>query len=726
MGAQPPRVVPPQLLGGQPAHALNESPLDLAQVYRRVQRLADVVEDVDPFDPILPGQRIDRHLGAGRAVAVVVERPAAPLGPVPVDLGRLVEACRGQGDPRHVGLLQQLGEGHLAVADPDPARQEDHLLPRHAPVLHREVDQPCLEGPRRGLGRHPVQVRARRGRRGRGVGDLAGGGRRDPHLLDVDLELLGHHLGDLDVEPLPHLGAAVVQVDAAVGVEVDQGAGLVEVGRGEGDAELDRGQRQAAHNHLGLGVGRTQRRTPRPVVGRGLQGLDDLQGDVVLDLLVVGRDVALGLAVEVALADVQRVLAGGEGDLLDQALAPEHALRPAEAAEGRVGDGVGLQRLRGQVHRRIEVAVVGVEQRPVGDRAREVGGPAAARGIGHLHRLDRARLVEAGLVVDQEVVALAGDDHVVVAVGPELRRPAGRLGDQGRDHGEEAALALLAAEGPTHAPDLDRDRARGHAQHLGHHVLDLAGMLGRGEDRDLVVLARQGHGDLALQVEVILAADRHAPGDAPRRPLERRRRITARQGQRIRDQRALGLSGLEGDHGVQRRGLHDGETGGPARLIPRLGRDREEGLAGEEQPVGREDRLVVAVGRADVVDARDVGRGEDRDHALGRPHRLEIEAGDAGMGLAAGPQTNVQQACGLAQVVDVGGRAGDVLVGAVVAPRLMHRTADPLGRPRVRHGPGSGRRPGGSRSRDRWSRCRGAAAGSWPPAGDSRRWPASP
>ena len=45
----------------------------------------------------------------------------------------------------------------------------------------------------------------------------------------VDAELLGHHLRHLDVEPLPHLGAAVVQMDRAVLIDVHQRAGLVEM-----------------------------------------------------------------------------------------------------------------------------------------------------------------------------------------------------------------------------------------------------------------------------------------------------------------------------------------------------------------------------------------------------------------------------------------------------------------------------------------------------------------
>ena len=61
-------------------------------------------------------------------------------------------------------------------------------------------------------GRHAVEVGAGRGRGRRGVGHLGGRGRGDLHLVEIDAELLGHHLRHLDVEPLPHLGAAVVQM----------------------------------------------------------------------------------------------------------------------------------------------------------------------------------------------------------------------------------------------------------------------------------------------------------------------------------------------------------------------------------------------------------------------------------------------------------------------------------------------------------------------------------
>ena len=48
--------------------------------------------------------------------------------------------------------------------------------------------------------------------------------------VEIDLELLGDQLGDLDHEALAHLGAAVVQLHAAVGVDVHQRPALVQKG----------------------------------------------------------------------------------------------------------------------------------------------------------------------------------------------------------------------------------------------------------------------------------------------------------------------------------------------------------------------------------------------------------------------------------------------------------------------------------------------------------------
>ena len=62
VGEQPPLGVEDQLLRGEPAHALHEAALDLADVDRRVQRASDVVEDVDARHAVLAGERVDDHL----------------------------------------------------------------------------------------------------------------------------------------------------------------------------------------------------------------------------------------------------------------------------------------------------------------------------------------------------------------------------------------------------------------------------------------------------------------------------------------------------------------------------------------------------------------------------------------------------------------------------------------------------------------------------------------
>src|SRR5690606_40210141 len=64
----------------------------------------------------------------------------------------------------------------------------------------------------------------------------------------------------------------------------------------------------------------------------------------------------------------------GIADLLDDALGADKPLRAAEAAEGGVGDGIGLDRLRGQQDIRIVIGVVGMEKRAVGNRPGKVRG----------------------------------------------------------------------------------------------------------------------------------------------------------------------------------------------------------------------------------------------------------------------------------------------------------------------------------------------------------------
>src|SRR5207302_9112170 len=100
---------------------------------------------------------------------------------------------------------------------------------------------------------------------------------------------------------------------------------------------------------------------------------DELANHIVLDRLMIGRDIPIASAVKITLADLERVEPERKGYFLDHTLYADHALRSAEAAEGRIGNGIGLQRLRGKFHSGKIVAIVGMEQSPIRNRTREVG-----------------------------------------------------------------------------------------------------------------------------------------------------------------------------------------------------------------------------------------------------------------------------------------------------------------------------------------------------------------
>src|SRR5439155_664086 len=152
----------------------------------------------------------------------------------------------------------------------------------------------------------------------------------------------------------------------------------------------------------------------------------------------------------------------------------------------------------------------------------------AAAGKGEFHAEDAAVAVEADLVVGDEVVTLAGDQHVVVAVGPKLHGTAELLREQRGDAGEQARLAFLAAESASHPAAVDDDGKASGAPRLvdgtcGYRedrladVLDECGREDRivGDDGAIVVLAgdvlRGQHGDDARRREHFREVDRLDP-----------------------------------------------------------------------------------------------------------------------------------------------------------------------------------------------------------------------
>ena len=128
---------------------------------------------------------------------------------------------------------------------------------------------------------------------------------------------------------------------------------------------------------------------------------------------------------------------------------------------------------------------------------------------------------------------------------------------------------------------------------------------------------------------------------------------------------------LDGHHRLERLVLDARKAHGAARELYARRGDDEDRLAVVLDQLGCERRLVRQHG-ADVVRAGDVGRGEDRHHALGIAHRPQIQSDDLGVRLARNAEGGAERSRRLGQVVDIARLAGHVQRRAVVRQRLVH------------------------------------------------------
>jgi hypothetical protein len=96
----------------------------------------------------------------------------------------------------------------------------------------------------------------------------------------------------------------------------------------------------------------------------------------------------------------------------------------------------------------------------------EIGRSRRSARRGRSYAVDPALAVEADIVIGGEIVALAGHDHIVVAVGADLGRPAGLGGDQSAGGGISGGLGLLAAERAAHPAHLDGDVGAAEAEQV--------------------------------------------------------------------------------------------------------------------------------------------------------------------------------------------------------------------------------------------------------------------
>ena len=220
------------------------------------------------------------------------------------------------------------------------------------------------------------------------------------------------------------------------------------------------------------------------------------------------------------------------------------------------------------------IAVAGVEHRAVDDAGRQIGRAAAARVEHDVVAGDDAAVVVADAPVGAEIVALAGQHEVVVAVEPDLARPAGDARGERGDRGPGAGLALLAAEAAAHAPRLDGHEGVRNAENARDDMLRLGRVLGRGVHRHLVAFAGNGERGLALEIEMLLAADRELALQPVRRRADGGVGVAAAEGVVVLH--ALARLQRVGDRDGRRLLLDVdlGEPRGPARLVARCGRRR--------------------------------------------------------------------------------------------------------------------------------------------------------
>ena len=209
-------------------------------------------------------------------------------------------------------------------------------------------------------------------------------------------------------------------------------------------------------------------------------------------------------------------------DCVHHALNGDHALGAAEAAKGGVGYGVGLQPAGQNRNVREPVAVAGVKHRAVTDAGRKVRGTAAARVERHFVTGDHAVVVVSHSPIGAEIMALAGQREVVVAIEADFAGVARRARGERRDRRPGASLAFLAAEAAAHPPRLHGDEGVRYSKDAGDDVLRLGRILRRSMHRHLVRFAGKGERCLAFEIEMLLAADRKLAIQPARRPCRSR------------------------------------------------------------------------------------------------------------------------------------------------------------------------------------------------------------
>ena len=268
-------------------------------------------------------------------------------------------------------------------------------------------------------------------------------------------------------------------------------------------------------------------------------------------------------------------------------------------------------------------------------------------------------------------MALAGQREVVVAIEADFAGVARRACGERRDRRPGARLAFLTAEAATHPPCFHGDEGVRYSEDAGDDVLGLRRILGRSVHRHLVPFAGKSERCLALEIEMLLAADRKLAIQPARRLVDHGRGVASAEGIVVLNPRAA--NERIGDRDGRRPGLDVdlSEPGRPACLVARARHDGEKRLTVEHYLLVDEQRLI-GENRRNVVLARNIRRRQNHDDAGGAAHRLQAQALQFAGGLSGHADRDMQRARGLPNVVDVSRRALDMQAGGIVRQRLMN------------------------------------------------------
>ena len=182
--------------------------------------------------------------------------------------------------------------------------------------------------------------------------------------------------------------------------------------------------------------------------------------------------------VEIRLANLKGINPQLGGNMLYHPFNADNPLRPTKTTVSGVGLGIGAQTVRkdgriGQV-----VGVIGVQHGPVGHGVGKVQRPAALEEMLEDHRMQLAIRPKSRLVFDAQIMALAGDQHIIIAVIAHFGRAAELLRHHSTAYRQRVALRFLTAKATAHAAGFNPHGVEWHIKRLGHFMLNLSRVLG--------------------------------------------------------------------------------------------------------------------------------------------------------------------------------------------------------------------------------------------------------